>query len=133
MDCDNLEVISLHYDYRENVMTYQTGEYADDIVSKLLSPERLSFLKQTGGVEYISNYKPNTVYEIDFPIPDDYEVITLYYEPETNMIYDDDGWVLYNIFSLITPQDLMLFKNKMRDMRVYGRNGRLVDLIYSDY
>ena len=131
MDCSGIEVRTIFYDHRENIMTYFTGEGADEVVSKLLSRDEIQRLKVVGGVRYVT--RGNIVYEIDFGIPEDYDSTTLYYDPKFNMFQDDDGWTMYNIFSLVTPQQVMVFKNKKEDMIVYGKNKTYVELIYADY
>ena len=35
----------------------------------------------------------------------------LYYYEDDNLFTDDDGHVIYDIFSVITPQDLFLFRH----------------------
>lgn len=38
-------------------------------------------------------------------------VFYLYYYEDENLFTDDDGHVVYDIFDLITPQDLFLFRH----------------------
>jgi len=38
------------------------------------------------------------------------EVLCIEYDPDENCFYDDDGYLIYNIFDMITPSDLVLFR-----------------------
>jgi len=53
-------------------------------------------------------------------------LIRLYYDSKDNVFYDEDGFVVFNIFDYITPTDLYLFKNSIYDMFVSYDNGAVV-------
>jgi len=38
-------------------------------------------------------------------------ILYLYYYEDENLFTDDDGHVIYDIFTIITPQDLFLFRH----------------------
>lgn len=61
------------------------------------------------------------------------EPTQLYYDVEKNLIFDEGGYTVYNIFGIITPQALLLFQQKKEDMFFYGVEGQLVELYYPDY
>lgn len=57
--------------------------------------------------------------------------VTLYYDKDKNVMMDDAGFVVFDIFHIISPNTLYLFKTKKEDMFVYGTDGQPVVLIYS--
>jgi len=42
---------------------------------------------------------------------DEIDVIEMEYDPDSNTFYDEWGVLIPNIFDLLTPNDLYLFKN----------------------
>jgi len=60
------------------------------------------------------------------------EVSTYYYNKEKNIMIDEDGFEIFNIFNIISPNSLFLFKYKKDDMFVFGTSGKVVELIYPD-
>jgi tRNA(Ile)-lysidine synthase TilS/MesJ len=123
-------IVNLYYDPHDNTITHEDGRILNDL-SNLISDKELLELKRLGGVKYIESPCNDITYELDFPIPD--EIMTFYYEPEQNIICDDDGFIMFNVFQFITPQQLLLFKHKKDDMRVIGKNGETIDLLYPKY
>ncbi|MDF2800256.1 MAG: hypothetical protein K0S61_159 [Anaerocolumna sp.] len=55
-----------------------------------------------------------------------------YYDEKQNLLTDEEGEEIVDIFSIISPNSLYLFKAKKKDMLVYGVTGNLVGLIYPD-
>lgn len=123
-------VVLLEYDPNCNTITHEDGRVIDD-VSNLISHEELSYLKQVGGTKYIKSDEDGVIYELTAPIPEDDYAVTFSYNKKRNVMLDDEGYVMFNIFAYISPQDLMLFKEKKEDMCIYGVHGRLVELIYN--
>lgn len=61
----------------------------------------------------------------------DGDLFPLYYDVEDNMFYQEGGWITYDIFTYITPQELMIFKNRKEDMCIQNpRHGFLIGLMY---
>jgi hypothetical protein len=54
----------------------------------------------------------------------------LLYDDEQNLIFDHHGCHVFDIFRLISPNDLYLFKHKKKDMIVRGRSGERIRLVY---
>jgi hypothetical protein len=52
-----------------------------------------------------------------------------YYESE-NIFIDERGDTIYNIYSIVDPNLVYLFKNKKEDMIVYGVHGQKVEMLY---
>lgn len=130
---DGLEVISLYYDPYENAIYHENGNIVDDdIVSHLISYDKLGHLKGIGGTEYVYNYEDNVRYEIIFPVPDKLDGLYFWYNEERNTMHDRRGYVVYNMFAYVSPQELYLFKTKKQDMQVYGKKGNAVHLIYGE-
>lgn len=69
---------------------------------------------------------------LDYEDYDCDEVYTIYYDEEKNVMIDCDGFMLFDIFDLITPNDLFLFKSKKEDMLIRGKR-HLVELIWPDF
>jgi hypothetical protein len=77
-----------------------------------------------------NNMKPDIYYGMELAIKTAAEVYTYYYNEEKNIMIDEDGQEIFNIFSIITPNALYLFKENKEDMFVYGIHGELVELVY---
>jgi hypothetical protein len=56
--------------------------------------------------------------------------MTLWYDKHTNLFIDSNGFEITNIFRIITPNTLYLFKHRKENMFVYGVDGQPVELIY---
>lgn len=54
-----------------------------------------------------------TVYQYDYLyIPEDFDdIIELEYDPDENSFYDEWGFHINDIYTMLNPQDVMLFKN----------------------
>jgi hypothetical protein len=71
--------------------------------------------------EHYDDYYPDVVVDND---------VSLYYDRERNIMMDLDGHEVHNVFDIISPNTLFLFKRKKKDMLVYGRDGQAVELIW---
>jgi hypothetical protein len=60
------------------------------------------------------------------------EAIGLFYDIENNCFVDEDGFIVYNIYSLVRPSDIFLFRRNKEYMLVVGVYGDLVELYYPD-
>lgn len=58
------------------------------------------------------------------------DYVSYYYDDERNVMIDEDGTEIFNIFEIIPPNMLYLFKTKKQDMFVYGVDGQYVELVY---
>ena len=58
--------------------------------------------------------------------------VVLHYDSEENVMKDTNGYIIFNIFKLITSNDLYLFKRNMKNMFVTGLSGKKVALLYLD-
>lgn len=58
--------------------------------------------------------------------------VVLHYDSEENVMRNTNGYIIFNIFKLIEPNDLYLFKKNMQNMFVVGKSGRKVALLYLD-
>jgi hypothetical protein len=56
----------------------------------------------------------------------------LYYNLEDNLMFDADGKTIIDIFRIISPNDLFLFKKNKEWMIVRGVSGDPVELIYPE-
>lgn len=124
---DGYEMVSIYYDDNENVFEHDDGRLIHD-VSDLIPPDKLMDLKLNGGTYYADSDDPDVKFEIVFPIRDEYRVLT--YDVDENIMYDEEDKVVFNIFSIITPNDFFMFKKSKEDMFVTGKNGCNVELVY---
>lgn len=69
---------------------------------------------------------------IEFLFADELEIEQLYYDCEENVMFDADGYIVFDIFRLITPSQLQIFKEGQTWMMVQGKNGLAIELIYPD-
>lgn len=56
--------------------------------------------------------------------------IGFFYNPVKNLFVDGDGFVVYEIFRLVSPGQLMLFKKNKKDMRIQ-HNGDIIQLYWT--
>lgn len=56
--------------------------------------------------------------------------IGFFYNPVKNLFVDTDGFVVYNIFQLVSPNQLMMFKKNKVDIRIQHK-GDTIRLYYS--
>lgn len=61
----------------------------------------------------------------------DGDLFPLYYDEENNQFFQEGGWVVYDIFTYITPNELLIFKNKKEDLCIRNdRHDFLIGLFY---
>ena len=60
--------------------------------------------------------------------------VGLFYDADRNVFIDEDGFIIWSIFEIITPNDLFLFKRNQEYMLVRHRSipELLVELYYPD-
>jgi hypothetical protein len=124
-----MRIYSIYYNPNENAFEDEDGDTID-IISNIISVTALAEFKEIGGIYYFDSVDEDIRYEVVFPINDLDR--TLYYDVEANLMYDECGKEMFNIFSLIRPNDLYLFKKNKETMEVYGRNGGLIELVWPD-
>lgn len=56
--------------------------------------------------------------------------IALYYDKDSNRFIDEDGYIIYYIFGIVTPNDIYLFKKNKEYMLLKGVHGEMVELIW---
>ena len=60
------------------------------------------------------------------------EITPIYYKACTNKFMDENGYNIFNIHRILSPNVVFLFRHKKDDMLVYGVNGEYIELIYED-
>jgi hypothetical protein len=60
-------------------------------------------------------------------------ITLLFYDQVGNVMIDPDGYIVTNIYDIITPNDLFLFKSKKEDLMVRGKSGGYVELIWPEH
>ena len=61
------------------------------------------------------------------------DVPQYFYDARKNIVFDESGDIVYDIFDIINPNILYLLKTKKENMFVYTPNGEYVELIYEDH
>ena len=56
--------------------------------------------------------------------------LVLMYDPEENVMRDLNGYIIFDIFKFITPNELLVFKENKVNVITNGRDGNKVTLIY---
>lgn len=56
----------------------------------------------------------------------------LFYDEHNNIIWDEWGEIVFNIFEIITPNVLALFKKQKGYMVTYSTSGQLIELVYQE-
>lgn len=57
---------------------------------------------------------------------------TLFYNKRINRMIDEDGFLVFDIFNIIRPNDLYMFKKLKEDVVVMSIDKRLIELVYSE-
>ena len=65
---------------------------------------------------------------------DENNVIGLFYDAEQNVFIDEDGFVIWSIFEIISPNDLYLFKEKCEYFLIPHRScpDLMIELYYPE-
>ena len=121
------EYTTLYYNDYNNTFEDDDGDDSYDI-SIIMENDQLMYYKKMGGTIY-ANVDTGD-FEIVFPVKDNNR--TLYYDIKENVMYDEYGNTMFNIFSLIMPSSLALFKTNKYSMEVRGMYGGMVELIWPD-
>lgn len=119
-------VYSIYYDCNTNTFDGMLDSNMD--VYKLMPVKDILTYKQKGGTYYTKPNSLDVIYEIVFPILDD--KLVLRYDSESNMIFDEDDDIVYNIFRFISPIMFSIFKEKKDRMVLTGINNEVVELLY---
>jgi hypothetical protein len=128
-----MRVVSLYYDSGANIVLDDDDNIVYDLF-RIIPPYIFYLYKERRGTYYVeSKTDKDVLYEFIFPEDGNYdedEITTLHYNEIKNIMCDNEGQEIFNIFSIITPNTLYLFKKKKESMIVYGTDGQLVRLEY---
>jgi hypothetical protein len=64
---------------------------------------------------------------------DNYEyddVFHMYYDSEQNVFYYDGGFIAYDIYAVMTPNEVFLFKHNKEDMIIRTVSGDIYEITY---
>jgi len=116
--------------YNDNTNTFE-DEYCADYdydISNLMENDQILFYKKMGGNVYTR--VDDEDFEIVFPVRD--EDRTLCYDIDDNTMCDEYGPIVFNIFNIVYPSVLYLFKKNRKTVNVIGINGCKVELKWPD-
>ena len=124
-----MEVLpTIYYDANTNLFKDDDGiEYG--IPENIMSFDMVMLYEKVGGTYHVKDFEYDEEYDIYFPTPINLNK-SIAYDSNDNTLTDEDGNIMYNIFSLITPNVLFLFKKNKEFMCVEGLQGGLIDLVY---
>jgi len=120
-----MEVQSIYYNDNTNSFEDDFGNVEYDI-SDILELEQVIYYKKVGGTCY-SNVGGED-FKIEFPTKGLSR--SIYYDPKENVMLDEDSNIIYNIFSLITANDLFLFKKNKESINISGIAGETIEMVY---
>jgi len=120
-----MEELLIYYDDNTNMFHDEYGNTETTVVD-IMTYDDMMHYKRVGGVCY--HDLGGVTYVIDFPIRDDRR--NLKYDSTENVVYDEGGAIVFNIFSIITPNELYMFKLKKKNAVLDMIEGGLVELQY---
>ena len=120
-------MFSIYYDDNSNLFEDEHGNIEYDM-SAVMPFDAIMKYKKVGGT-YITRSNGEDI-EVVFPIKEEHR--SLYYCSKDNVIENEEGFIVYNIFSIITPNDLMLFKKGKETVWIKDIDGDNIELVYSD-
>ena len=127
------EYRTIYYNDNNNTFEDEYGADYDYDISEIMENEQVLYYKKVGGTIYAhigSDDIEGEDFEVIFPIRDTNR--TLYYDIKENVMYDEYGATAFNLFCIILPSYLYMFKKNKKTMDVPGVNGGTVELIWPD-
>jgi len=124
------EAMLICYNDNNNTFEDEMGQIEYDI-SDIMPIDQILFFKKNGGTYYTDGSRDEhdiQTFAISFPIRDLER--SIYYDRFTNMFDDEYGELVFNIFSIITPNDLLLFKQNKKTIFVNNLKGGVVKMVY---
>lgn len=123
---DSVETQSIYYNDLDDTFEDEDGGIEDNI-SDIMPIEDIIYCKKVGGTYYYTVGCED--FEVVFPINDHER--SIYYDVADNSFEDEEGNTIYNIFSLISPNDIYLFKENKKNINLPGPTGN-IELVYVD-
>lgn len=122
------ETLIIYYDDNTNSFDDDYGNTEDSVVDIMTYDDMIHY-KKVGGTYYCDIN--GVSYEIVFPIRNINRM--LQYDSKERIIYDEEGNIVFNIFSIIDPNILYIFKKNKKNMVADTILGGSVELIWIDY
>jgi len=116
-------IMTICYNDNDNTFTDEFGQVEYDI-SDIMEIDQVLHYKKVGGAVY-ANIN-NEEFEILFPVRDDYRMLS--YDIHDKCMYDEEGDRIFNLYSIIRPNDMLLFLKNRQRVEVRGVLGGLVEL-----
>jgi len=118
--------LTIYYNDNENI--YEDDDGIEYGISIIMDDDQVNYYKKNGGTCYARVDEED--FEIVFPVRELNR--TLYYDEKDNVVYDEYGATVFNIFSIVMPSSLYLFKSGKKTIEVRGVNGGWVELVWPD-
>jgi hypothetical protein len=61
---------------------------------------------------------------------DEADIFHITYSAEKNIFYDEGGYINYNIFNIMTPNEVYLFKRNKEDVVIQTKSGDIYEIYY---
>jgi hypothetical protein len=120
-----MEELLIYYDDNTNMFKDEYGTTETTVVD-IMTYDDMMHYKKVGGI--YRHDLGGVMYVIDFPVNNDRRLFM--YDSIANVIYDEGGAIVFNIFSIITPNELYIFKLKKESIVLDMIDGGLVELQY---
>jgi len=118
-------IMTILYNDNHNLFTDEFGQVEYNI-SDIMPIDTVLYYKREGGT-YRSKIN-GEIFDIEFPFREVNR--SIYYDPVNNIFEDEEGDFIFNLYSIIRPNDLLLFKKEKRTIFVNGIRGGRVEINY---
>ena len=117
-----MDIVSIHYDDTKNTFD------DDGAISGIIPIKKLIKHKKQGGIFYYEDPDDeDRVYKVEFPYRE-LDRTLVYYAPDNT--FEEEGEPMFNLFSLMTPNDLFMFKKNKKSVCIDGVQGGKTMLMY---
>jgi len=121
-------IISIWYDDNDGSFTDEFGTVEYDITD-IMPFDQVMFYKREGGAYYSIMQEHNgVIFKIEFPTRDIDRL--LYYDLEENIMIDEAGNAVFNLYNIIRPNDFMMFRRNKESVIVVGIWGGYIELVW---
>ena len=94
-----------------------------------MTPNQLYLFKKLKEPFSVRDQESKIIYNFVYGFADGGPLL-LFYDEKTNIFYDESGFIIFAIFGIVSPNQVLVFKHKRRSMTVRGTHGDLVKLVW---
>ncbi len=88
-----------------------------------------------GSIDYEDFLEENELTLLEDLLIDEYSwrgVRSYFYNPETRILSDENGWPIFNIYSLVSPNMFFLFTKRKDNVLLKNKRGELIELVWCE-